>query len=562
MQLFFDNMSTSISLQAISPNRKTFFVFLCIIVIGLFSELITSLFFYCERAIDRKATEVFRCKLHEKLAVIEALSYEDNTFLDNLNKADIGIKAAVTTVIRITVLVACNLTYLVVIYIILFSIHPILPLMIVLAFIPVIFNQYFLLSLYSNLEDSIAPLRRECEAYEKCICNKEFFKETRQLNASDYFIKKFKSSHSNLNKQIWQNQKKSARINLISDFATSCGYILILLFLFHLLVNQEITIGSFAAIFSSVGIMFFVLRNMISQQVADVSKNFGSVYNYYDFINQPVRQGNIDMATGNDIHIQNISFRYPQSKHNAISNVTLDIPYGETIAIVGENGSGKTTLSHLIMGLYLPTSGAILYGNTPTDCLQSKIIFSKWSAVFQKFQQYPLSLANNVQISYFLKETEKNKEEQINSIIKALENADLFIDMFQEKLDLDTVLCPEFGGCDLSGGQWQRVAIARALYRPHDMIIMDEPTSAIDPVEESLLYRMFAEMSESKTSLLITHRIGAARFADHIIVMEKGKIVETGNYQELLNKRGLFYKMHQSQAKWYTSEQIPFHDDN
>ena len=114
-----------------------------------------------------------------------------------------------------------------------------------------------------------------------------------------------------------------------------------------------------------------------------------------------------------------------------------------------------------------------------------------------------------------------------------------------------TMLSREFGGVDLSGGQWQRIAIARGIFREHDIIVLDEPTSAIDPIEESLMYQNFKEISEGKTAIIITHRLGAARIADRIIVLKDGIIDDIGTHEELINKGGVYSEMYRTQAQWY-----------
>ena len=132
-----------------------------------------------------------------------------------------------------------------------------------------------------------------------------------------------------------------------------------------------------------------------------------------------------------------------------------------------------------------------------------------------------------------------------------LEKADF--PMGSEKLTegLQTMLGKDFGGIDLSGGQWQRLAIARGLYRAHDMIILDEPTAAIDPLEEADIYRKFAEISADKTAFIVTHRLGSAQIADRIIVMDAGRIVDMGTHEELMQREGKYRKMYHAQAKWY-----------
>lgn len=114
------------------------------------------------------------------------------------------------------------------------------------------------------------------------------------------------------------------------------------------------------------------------------------------------------------------------------------------------------------------------------------------------------------------------------------------------------MLAREFGGTDLSGGQWQRLAIARGFYRIHNLIVLDEPTSAIDPLEETRVYEKFMEMSKDKTAVIITHRLGSAKIADRIIVLDEGEIAEMGSHSELMDRKGKYFQMYQAQAKWYS----------
>ena len=169
------------------------------------------------------------------------------------------------------------------------------------------------------------------------------------------------------------------------------------------------------------------------------------------------------------------------------------------------------------------------------------------SAVFQKYQRYKMSFKENLKIS------DLKEKDQLNNEKRAFENVGLDINSRSFPRGFETVLSREFDGVELSLGQWQRIAIARGLYRVHDTIILDEPTAAIDPIEEANIYRKFAEISEDKTSIIVTHRLGSAKIADKIIVMDEGEIIEEGSHHELMQARGEYWQMFTSQSKWYQS---------
>ena len=167
------------------------------------------------------------------------------------------------------------------------------------------------------------------------------------------------------------------------------------------------------------------------------------------------------------------------------------------------------------------------------------------SAVFQNYQKYKMTLAENVLMS------DSGHPIDENRVLQALHKAGLEESGGEFEQGFNTMLSREFGGTDLSGGQWQRLAIARGLYRQHHLIVLDEPTAAIDPLKETEIYQKFAESAKNKTAVIITHRLGSARIADRIVVLQKGRIAEMGTHEELMNRQGIYSEMYYEQAKWY-----------
>lgn len=244
-----------------------------------------------------------------------------------------------------------------------------------------------------------------------------------------------------------------------------------------------------------------------------------------------------------------MEFKYPGAKSNALNNVSLSIKQGEIVAIVGDNGAGKSTLVKLMAGMYKPNKGTVSVGGMDTLETDPIHIYKGISAVFQKYNCYQMTLKENVEISDF-EVSESDKNERLE---KAVNEAELDLSEKTFSSGLDTMVSREFDGVDLSGGQWQRVAISRGLYRENSIIFLDEPTKAIDPVEETRLYKQFAKISKGKTSLIVTHRLGSTRIADRIIVMKDGCVNDIGTYDELMSRGGEYAKMYKSQAQWYES---------
>lgn len=219
---------------------------------------------------------------------------------------------------------------------------------------------------------------------------------------------------------------------------------------------------------------------------------------------------------------------------------------GETIVVVGNNGSGKTTLSKILLGIYTPGSGIVKIGGADIGRMTPEAVGAGMSAVFQKFQKYKMSVVDNVIISDHTLEDRDGA-----AFYQCMEKFGIELEKERFADGYDTVLSRDFGGTELSGGQWQRIAIARGIYRGRNIMILDEPTSAIDPLEETKLYEKFAELAQGRTALLVTHRIGLTKIADRIMVMDQGKLVQMGTYNELAEADGKFRELLQAQRKWY-----------
>ncbi len=227
---------------------------------------------------------------------------------------------------------------------------------------------------------------------------------------------------------------------------------------------------------------------------------------------------------------------------NALDSVSLRIPYGTKIALVGVNGSGKTTLAKVIMGIFDPIKGSVYYNEQNISNINKNTLMSKSSAVFQNYQKYKLSSIDNVKIG----------NSSSFSDLKLIKQTLFDTGYLRNSINLDLVLSREFNGIEISGGEWQKLAISRSIYREFDLLLFDEPTASIDPYEENNIYNLFNSISNEKTSILVTHRIGACKLVDTIIVLEKGKVMETGSHDELLAEEGLYYNMFRKQQETYS----------
>lgn len=491
------------------------------------------------------AQGIYFAAMHGKTAKLPPILFEDPVFLDEMNKAKQGGIYAVDFAQIIMKLIFFYIPYFVLMGWYLYALSPILLFAIVLVFVPVAISQLIRTGILGKLEDKSAPLRREYEYYENCISSREYLKETRHLGIFGYFYQLYRDTLYALNKKIFKANIKMLWLEISMKAISVVGYFIILILLFRSLMAGNVSVGAFAAVFTSISTLFDMMERIVCYQIGQVAQNLGSVKNYVKFMDTKEYGGkDIDLPSG-DIVFSGVSFMYPGSEIKAVNNVSFTIKQGETVAIVGENGSGKSTLAHLIAGLYVPGEGAVLRSNEDTRELSGESLYKNISAVFQKYQRYQMTLGENIEIS----DVSQEHNEKTLQKVSVMANLDLSEEHFDKKFD--TMLSREFNGVDLSGGIWQRVAIARGLYRAHDIIILDEPTAAIDPLEETKIYNRFAELSKDKTAIIITHRLGSVKLASRILMMKEGALCEEGSHEELIDKGGEYAIMFSAQQKWY-----------
>lgn len=247
---------------------------------------------------------------------------------------------------------------------------------------------------------------------------------------------------------------------------------------------------------------------------------------------------------------ENVTFYYEDEKP-LFDNLNLTIQGGEKVALVGANGAGKTTLVKLMSGLYRPKSGRILINGVDISKVNPREILILTGIVFQEANVFAESIAENV--SFRLKEkTDKKKVDE------SLKEAGIFEDVRNMKKKEDTVLTKNLDteGTELSGGQYQKLMLARALYKDAPVLILDEPTAALDPLAEADMYRRYNEFTKGKTSLFISHRLSSTQFCDRVIFLENGKIKQDGTHDELINEQGPYREMFMAQAHYYQKEAV------
>ena len=384
--------------------------------------------------------------------------------------------------------------------------------------------------------DKRVELRRMEKLYRETITGNPQYIETKINGADEFFKQRYVDTRNDMDTVATDESTFIRNTGLIFSpfliYSDISGILTGVLLLYYDIISFSV--------FGSAVSAFTKLKEDITSilSLVEYGRRFGiMVEPYFDFLMKIEREGE-ETTDGKTLELKDVYFKYPNAKDYAISGINLKINPGEKIAIVGINGSGKSTLSKLLLGEFEPTKGEVLIGGVSSKNLKEPEIYDKRSQVSQFFNRYEMSLKENISFDKDLIFSESD----VKSFVK------------KKGLDLESVLGREFGGVELSGGEWQRIAILRGFNKTSEFITLDEPTSAIDPINEKEIYDFFDDNSNGKTEIIITHRLGAIKYVDRILVMENGKIIEDGDFRELTERQGKFKEIYNSQSELFLSK--------
>lgn len=362
-------------------------------------------------------------------------------------------------------------------------------------------------------------------------------KDSKIFMASDFFLKKWNDLYSKMVNKGNQVSNKNLLIDLFSNCVMYFCYAAII---YITIIYGNNGLGQMVVLFVAMETIFNNINAIVSQ-LCDLMQNTflsNDLYYYIEDTSNEYIEKKIDKEEG--ISLKEVTYSYANSSKKALKNITLNIKPKENIAIVGKNGAGKSTLIKLISGLYKPTDGSISYGRNYGFTKEG---YDNISIMPQDVVLYNLTLGENIGISHM---EQMGNSEKIKNILINVFGINKF-NKFSH--GIDSVIGKEFGGIDLSGGEKQRISYGRTLFRPHTMVFLDEPTAAVDPLTEEKIYQEFIEISREKTTFFITHRLASVRFADRIIVMDEGRIVEQGTHNELMKMNGLYSEIYKLQKE-------------
>jgi ATP-binding cassette, subfamily B, bacterial len=499
------------------------------------------------RVQDHRLQEKFQVKLFKKISKLYPDYMEVPKINDIINRSFNSMGGEWSSLQRGVIIegyvIVAKIISVIMVAISLYIFHPLLCFIVLVAPIPSLYTIYVGNKLNFKFLRDNGNILREAEYYQSILLGNSV-KEVKALNLFDFFFAKWKILSDDYVVKEKKNQTNVFLLGMVSSIISNIAIVAVNIFAIFLMTQGRLSIGALGAVLAlistlmgSTSQLFASIANFISKkneaaqffELIDLDEQISKDINSED---TPI---NIEM-----IKTQNITYRYPLTDDFRIKNVNFTISKGEKIAFVGENGAGKTTFIKLLSGMLEPSAGNILINGNNVKTINSLKKYNSMSCVFQEPVRFnTFTIADNV----FLGDVEKERNE--NQIDAALEFSGFNIEKKDEMLGKD------IGGTDLSGGQWQKIAIARAYYRDRDFIILDEPTSNLDPIVESEVLKKYITLSENKTVIIVTHRISVASIADRIVVFKNGEIVEDGSHENLLSNNGEYSRLYITQAQWY-----------
>lgn len=407
------------------------------------------------------------------------------------------------------------------------------------------------ISFEQDHREKLASYNRKTDYFSSLSLQFDHIKEIKIEDISNTFIK---MGDEVINEKLRFFHKQSmlffvcssvdAMLTLLKE---GCTYFVLIFLLF----DKKLSIGDFVFYFGVVSTLSNLLRG-VSSSFSNLIKNCEGISYYMEFLSYPDRMNHtteLKLETNDkayDIELKNITFQYQESDQVILKNINLHIKSGERLAIVGVNGAGKTTLIKLICGMYVPTSGEILVNGRPLIELNVEDYYCHVSTVFQDTYLLPITIAEFVSSSI-------DDSIDYENVKNCLKRAGLYEKICTLKDGVNTKLVKGAwaDAIELSGGEQQKLMLARALYKKAYLMILDEPTAALDPIAESNVYKHYNEMTQNITSIFVSHRLASTRFCDRIILIADGKILEEGTHEQLLQNNGVYALMYKTQSKYY-----------
>jgi ATP-binding cassette subfamily B protein len=519
-------------------------------VLACVAAILVRLINFCDIVLADKYSRHISTKIMEHASRLDLTSFEDPLFYDKMERARVQGTDRIVMIqstglliqqIVTTVSLAAGIVF--------FS--PWILLALAVCVVPAFLGETHFAFMGYSLNFRQTPAKREMDYLRILGGSKETAKELKLFGLSSFLVGRYTKLSNEIHAQNVGLARRRLWVGALLTLLGTLGYYGSYAFVIYQTVFGAVTIGmltfltgAIAGASSNIQALFSTFSTIADQAlfITDLLEFFGLQPKVFSKPNalpapQPIRRG---------FEFQDVSFAYPGQTRLVLSNVSFHLEASERLALVGENGQGKTTIVKLLTRLYDPTGGRILLDGVDLREYELDDLWKEIGVIFQDFMRYDLTASENIAIGRI------EDQENIFRVRSAAQKS--LAEQVIRKLPkgYEQILGRRFeGGVDLSGGEWQKIALARAYLRDAQLLILDEPTAALDAKSEHEVFQRFAELTKGKMALLISHRFSTVKMADRILVLENGRIAEQGHHDELLRNKGRYAEMFELQAASY-----------
>ena len=482
-------------------------------------------------------------------ATLDVAFFEDARRQDVLQRAKDNPAERIARFVREVLSCLSNGVQVVSLLALLVVIEPLVLLVLVLFTLPYLRFQWRLATRHHALERSRTTKRRWTGYFTSTLTSRGSVGEVRILGLAPLLIDRFRALMAE-----FRDQDRKLYVHgfggssLFVVVTTGAIYAMFVRVAYNVL-NAKLTVGDLAIFGGATTRLRNTLESLIHSVSAAMEQTLyvANVIEFLDVMPSPTGTGGAPAAPHAEIEFRNVRFAYPGSSEPALDGVSLRIMPGETVALVGENGAGKMTLVKLIARLYDPDEGCILFDGVDLRALARESLHAELAFVFQGFGHYEASAADNIAYG----DWRRLLHDRV-AVRRVAEHAGIDAMLQAMPQGYDTMIGRMFGGYDPSGGQWQKIAVARAFARNASLLILDEPTSNLDARAEYELFCRFRDLAKGRTTIIVSHRFSTVSMANRIVVMDRGRIIESGTHDELLARAGSYadlYELHRRQME-------------
>ncbi|MCX6326299.1 MAG: ABC transporter ATP-binding protein [Bacteroidia bacterium] len=551
LKILIDNITKAATTGSGIPFDNVLWIILAVVVVYFLDEASSDFSNYVRKKQSLELEFYMYGLLHSKAIKLDLINFERPEYFDCLSRAAREAPWRPNNILNNLVSMLRGLLSLLLMAGLILTLQWTLAVLLLVANIPGIWLRIHYAGILYNFQRQQTPEARKSAYFNWLLTGDRPSRELRLFGLGNYFIDLFKKSFLKQKDEEINIIRKRTLIELISNLFKASALLITLLFIANQTIGGKLSLGQMAMFLLAFRQGMIYIKDMFGS-MAGLYEDSLFIGDTFEFLNL---KENVTAAEPvvtpyplkKKIIVDNLSFTYPGNNFRTINNVSFEIKKGEIIALVGPNGAGKSTLVRLLCRLYDPDSGAVKYDDSDIRNIDPEEYRKLFSVVFQDFMLYNLTAGENIRMGNI---NEEKADVRVKSSAATTGVHEMITNLPK---GYDTVIGNLFDDSrELSWGEWQKIALARALFRDAPVLILDEPSSALDADTEYDIFSRFREIVKGRTSILISHRFTNVGLADRIIVLNKGAIAETGTHDELMKRGGIYFAMFTKQSSRFS----------